>query len=66
MRERLAQVENELAERKLIDRAKRLLMDRQKMTEHAAYANLRKRAMNQGVKLAEVARQIVACADSPK
>src|SRR5690242_14679615 len=52
LRERLAQVENELAERKLIDRAKRLLMDQQKITEHAAYATLRKRAMNQGVKLA--------------
>ena len=66
LRERLAQVENELAERKLIDRAKRLLMDQQKLTEHAAYANLRKRAMNQGVKLAEVARAIVASADSLK
>jgi two-component system, response regulator / RNA-binding antiterminator len=64
LRERLAQVENELAERKLIDRAKRLLMDQQKITEPAAYASLRKRAMNQGVKLAEVARSIVAAADS--
>ena len=66
LRERLAQAENELAERKMIDRAKRLLMDRQKMTENAAYATLRKRAMNQGVKLAEIARQIVASADAPK
>ncbi|MEM5437747.1 ANTAR domain-containing response regulator [Paraburkholderia diazotrophica] len=65
LRERLAQAENELAERKLIDRAKRLLMDSQKMTENAAYATMRKRAMNQGVKLAEVARQIVATAGSP-
>jgi response regulator NasT len=65
LRERLAQAENELAERKLIDRAKRMLMDSQKMTEHAAYATMRKRAMNQGVKLAEVARQIVAAADLP-
>jgi response regulator NasT len=66
LRERLAQAENELAERKLIDRAKRLLMDRQKMTEHAAYATLRKRAMNQGVKLVEAARQLIAAADSPE
>jgi two-component system, response regulator / RNA-binding antiterminator len=62
LRERLAQAENELAERKLIDRAKRLLMDQQKLTEPAAYASLRKRAMNQGVKLAEVAREVVASA----
>src|SRR6185437_16092694 len=66
LRERLARAENELAERKLIDRAKRLLMDQQKITEHAAYTMLRKRAMNQGVKLAEVARALVASADSHK
>jgi len=66
LRERLAQVENELAERKLIDRAKRLLMDQEKLTEPAAYASLRKRAMNQGVKLVEVARQIVMAADLPR
>ncbi|MBB5504460.1 ANTAR domain-containing response regulator [Paraburkholderia atlantica] len=66
LRERLAQAENELAERKLIDRAKRLLMDQQKLTEPAAYANLRKRAMNQGVKLAEIAREVVASAGSLK
>jgi response regulator NasT len=59
LRERLAQAENELAERKLIDRAKRLLMDQQKLTEPAAYASLRKRAMNQGVKLVDVAREVV-------
>ncbi|WP_118183386.1 ANTAR domain-containing response regulator [Paraburkholderia phosphatilytica] len=64
LRERLAQAENELAERKVIDRAKRLLMDRQHLSEPAAYATLRKRAMNQGIKLVEVARQIVAAADS--
>ncbi|TAM04726.1 MAG: ANTAR domain-containing protein [Paraburkholderia sp.] len=62
LRERLAQAENELAERKLIDRAKRLLMERQKISEPAAYAALRKRAMNQSVKLAEAARQIVEAA----
>jgi response regulator NasT len=66
LRERLAQAENELAERKLIDRAKRLLMDQQQLTESAAYASLRKRAMNQGVKLAEVARAVVASAASLK
>ncbi|RQH04473.1 ANTAR domain-containing response regulator [Paraburkholderia dinghuensis] len=59
LRERLTQAENELAERKLIDRAKRLLMERQKMTEPDAYAALRKHAMNRSVKLAEAARQIV-------
>jgi response regulator NasT len=66
LRERLTQAENELAERKLIDRAKRLLMERRRMTEPAAYAALRKRAMNQSVKLAEAARQIIEAAESPE
>jgi response regulator NasT len=63
LRQRLHQVECELADRKLIDRAKRLLMDRCKMPEHEAYATLRKRAMDQGMKVAEVARQLVSMAD---
>ncbi|MFP6561938.1 ANTAR domain-containing response regulator [Paraburkholderia sp. B3] len=62
LRERLTQAETELAERKLIDRAKRVLMEQQKLSEPAAYAALRKRAMNQSVKLAEAARQIVEAA----
>ena len=62
-RKRLADAENELADRKLIDRAKRLLMDRRKMSEPEAYAMLRKRAMDEGMKLAEVARQLVSMAD---
>lgn len=63
LRQRLVKAETELAERKLIDRAKRLLMDRRKMSEQEAYAALRKRAMDQGVKLVEVARQLVSVAD---
>lgn len=65
LRRRLAEAEGELAERKVIDRAKRLLMDRQKLTEPAAYAALRKLAMDRGMKLAEVARQLVAASGSP-
>ena len=56
-------MESELADRKVIDRAKRLLMDRRKMTEQEAYAALRKRAMDHGMKVAEVARQLVSMAD---
>ena len=63
LRKRLADAENELADRKLIDRAKRLLMDRRKMSEPEAYAMLRKRAMDEGMKLAEVARQLVSMVD---
>jgi response regulator NasT len=63
LRQRLEEVENELANRKLIDRAKRLLMDHRGMSEPDAYATLRKRAMDQGVKVAEIARQLISMAD---
>ena len=63
LRARLAKAESELADRKLIDRAKRLLMDRRRISEQEAYAILRKRAMDQGEKLVEVARQLVSIAE---
>jgi response regulator NasT len=63
LRQRLAEVEGELADRKLIDRAKGLLMDKRKMSEAEAYETLRNQSMKQGVKIAEVARQIIAMAD---
>jgi len=53
----------ELSDRKLIDRAKGLLMQRQGLNEQAAYARMRKAAMNKGVKLAEIAQQIIEMAE---
>lgn len=50
----------ELGERKVIDRAKTLLMERFRQSEDQAYACLRAEAMNRNLKLAELARQIVA------
>lgn len=63
LRQRLAKVEQQLSDRKLIDRAKGLLMDKRGMTEAAAFEMLRTQAMKQGVTLAEMARQIIAMAD---
>jgi response regulator NasT len=63
LRQRLADVEHELSDRKLIDRAKGLLMDKRQMSEALAYETLRNQAMKQGMKIAEVARQIIAMAD---
>jgi response regulator NasT len=63
LRQRLASVEKELADRKLIDRAKGLLMDKRKMSEAQAYETLRSQAMKQSAKIADVARQIIAMAD---
>ena len=53
----------ELQERKLIERAKGLLMQRQGLSEAEAYARLRKAAMNKGLKLADIAQQMVDMAE---
>jgi response regulator NasT len=52
-----------LAERKVIDRAKGILMKRRQVGEDEAYAMLRQAAMNQNRKLIDVARSIVTAAD---
>ncbi|MFA9438277.1 ANTAR domain-containing response regulator [Uliginosibacterium sp. sgz301328] len=63
LRQRLADVEQKLADRKLIDRAKGILMDKRGLSEADAFETLRSQAMRQGVKLADVARQLIAMAD---
>ncbi|MFC3550513.1 ANTAR domain-containing response regulator [Lysobacter cavernae] len=63
VRRKLDEVQCKLDERKLIDRAKGLLMEKRGMSEAQAYAALRQQAMNQGLKLADVARRIIAMAD---
>jgi response regulator NasT len=52
-----------LQDRKLIDRAKGLLMQRQGLSEQDAYARLRKAAMNKGMKLVDMAQQMVEMAE---
>jgi response regulator NasT len=63
LRRELAEARSELSQRKLIDRAKGLLMQRQGLTEQQAYDKLRKAAMDRGLKLAEVAKRIIDAAD---
>lgn len=53
----------ELKDRKLIDRAKGLLMQRQKLSEDEAFRKMRKTAMDKGLKLAEVAQRMLDVAD---
>src|SRR5690606_10859092 len=62
-RQRVDELEQRLQDRKDIERAKGLLMDRRGMAEAEAYAALRQQAMKQGLKLADVARRILAMAD---
>ena len=55
----LSDTRHKLAERKIIDRAKGLLMTRQSLSEEQAYQKLRNLAMNKNLKLAEIAQRIV-------
>jgi len=55
----LAEAKGKLAERDTIDKAKRILMDSKGLPEPKAYAELRRAAMNQGKRIAEIADAIV-------
>lgn len=59
MRNELAETRRALEERKVIDRAKGLLMKAKGIDEDAAYALLRKAAMDQGRRVADVAEALV-------
>jgi response regulator NasT len=59
MRNELAETRRALEERKVIDRAKGLLMKAKGVDEDAAYALLRKAAMDQGRRVADVAEALV-------
>ncbi|HEX5311548.1 ANTAR domain-containing response regulator [Aquabacterium sp.] len=63
LRAELADARTQLEERKIIDRAKGLLMARQGLTEPEAYARLRKAAMDKGVRLSEIAQRLIDAAD---
>ncbi|KQV40553.1 MULTISPECIES: ANTAR domain-containing response regulator [unclassified Rhizobium] len=58
----LDETRGELENRKIIDRAKGLLMRSRGLSEEAAYALLRKAAMNQNRKIVEIAQSLVTAA----
>ena len=61
--EELSDTKSKLAERKVIERAKGLLMERQRFTEEQAYQKLRGMAMSKNLKLSEVAQRILDVED---
>lgn len=63
LRQELAATKGELQDRKLIDRAKGLLMQRQGLSEQAAFEKMRKIAMDKGLKLADVAQRMLDVMD---
>ena len=63
LRQQLADAKTELQDRKIIDRAKGLLMQRQGLSEKVAFDKLRKAAMDKGLRLGEIAQRILDTAE---
>ena len=59
----LAATRTKLSERKVIEKAKGIVMEQRGMNENDAYAALRKMAMDQNLALAELARRVIAVAE---
>ncbi|MFJ3048283.1 ANTAR domain-containing response regulator [Herbaspirillum chlorophenolicum] len=59
----LSDTRNKLAERKLVERAKGVLMARKGLSEDQAYQKLRGMAMNRNLKLSEVAQRLLDAED---
>lgn len=62
-RAELADAQQQLADRKVVEKAKGLLMEMKGLDEATAYKQLRERAMKQQKKLAEVAQEIISLAE---
>ena len=62
MKRELASTQAKLTERKLVEKAKGIVMQQRKMSEQEAYTALRKMAMDQNLALAEVSRRVIAVA----
>jgi response regulator NasT len=63
LQDELDRTRTALDERKVIDRAKGILMKARKLNEEEAYALLRRTAMNEKKKIAEVAQSVVTAAE---
>lgn len=63
LRQELAATKSQLQDRKVIDRAKGLLMQRQGLSEQAAFEKMRRTAMDKGLKLGEVAQRMLDVMD---
>ena len=63
LRDQLGDAQSQLTERKLVERAKGILMDDVGLSEDQAYRHLRKLAMDRGQRLGQVAERIVEVRD---
>jgi two-component system, response regulator / RNA-binding antiterminator len=63
LKKQLLETKCRLEERKLVDRAKRLLTQHQGLTEDDAYHTLRKLAMNSNITIGDVAKNVISMAE---
>jgi len=63
MQNQLKELKTSLADRKVIDRAKGLIMEQRQCSEDEAYRLLRSSAMNQNMRLGQLAQNILATAN---
>lgn len=63
LRAELAEANSALAERKLIERAKGLVMKQRQCSEEEAYQALRKLAMTRNLRMVEMAKTVIAAAE---
>ena len=63
LRDELKNAQTKLADRKIIERAKGLLMKQKQISEDEAYRMLRKLAMDRGTRLLDVAQQLINVSD---
>jgi two-component system, response regulator / RNA-binding antiterminator len=63
LQDELERAKSALEDRKVIDRAKGILMKAKNLTEEEAYALLRKTAMNENKKIADVAQSVITASE---
>lgn len=66
LKEELESTKRELADRKIVERAKGILMRRRGLSEDQAYAMLRKTAMDAKTRISEIARTVIDAAEPRK
>lgn len=63
LRDELERARLALSERKIVERAKGILMREKGLTEESAYAVMRKAAMNEGKRVAEIAQAVLTATE---
>lgn len=63
LKEELSQAHTRLAERKLIERAKGIVMQQRGLPENEAYQWMRKMAMQRNLRIADLARSLITAAE---